>query len=186
MNVSENILSTPQTLDEQYSLVDLNDPVLHTETPRFDFSKPPINPIELYNILGRKLIEFDGLGLAAPQLGLPYNFFVIRADPIQGFFNARIVDISEDEIIMEESCLSYPGLVLKIKRPKLIQVRYFTPEGIGKTSKFQDMTARVIQHELDHVHGIVMSDRVSRLSLEMAIKKAKKNGHTYHIGDFYV
>lgn len=183
MNVSENILNTPQNLDKQYELVEQTDPVLHTATPRFDFSNPPIHPVELYNILGNKLKEYDGLGLAAPQLGLPYNFFVIRSDPIQGFFNAKIVDTSDEQVILEEGCLSYPGLVLKVKRPKLVRIRFADPEGTIKTLKFQDMTARIVQHELDHVEGVVFTDRVSRLSLEMAIKKANKNGHKYKIGD---
>lgn len=185
MNVSENTLNTPQNLDEQYSLVELTDPVLHTATPRFDFSNPPIHPVELYNILGNKLREHDGLGLAAPQLGLPYNFFVIRSDPIQGFFNAKIVDTSEEQVLLEEGCLSYPGLVLKVKRPKVVRIRYSDPNGEVKTSKFQDMTARIIQHEIDHVEGVVFTDRVSRLSLEMAIKKANKLGYKYKIGELY-
>jgi len=185
MNVSENTFNIPQISNEQYELVESSNPVLHTATEKFNFSDPPIHPVELYNILGNKLREHDGLGLAAPQLGLPYNFFVIRSDPVQGFFNANVVDTSEEEVILEEGCLSYPGLVLKVKRPKLIRIRFSDPEGNTKTAKYQDFTARIIQHEIDHINGIVFSDRVSRLSLEMAIKKTNKKGYHYKIGDFY-
>jgi peptide deformylase len=135
--------------------------------------------------MGNKLLELEGLGLAAPQLGLPFNFFVIRSNPVQGFFNATIVDHSEEEVLLEEGCLSYPGLVLKIKRPRNIKVRAFNPEGVANTYTFQDMTARIIQHEIDHINGVVFTDKVSRLQLEMAIKKASKSGHTYKIGDLY-
>ena len=79
--------------------------------------------------------------------------------------------------------MTYPGLIVKVKRPRIIRVRYASPTGEITTEKYQDMTARIIQHELDHLNGITLGNRVSRLHLEMAIKKAKKRGHNYRIGD---
>ena len=183
MNMSETGTDI-NTSEGQFKLVGFDSPVLHTATGKFDFYNPPFNPVGLYQIMGNKLLEYDGLGLAAPQIGLPYNFFVIRSDPVLGFFNAKIVDTSEEELLMDEACLSYPGLTLKIKRPQVIRVRYQTPDAQFHTQVFQDMTARIIQHELDHVNGIVMSDRASKLQLEFAIKKANKNGQHYKMKDF--
>jgi peptide deformylase len=74
-------------------LVDCNDPILKQKTENFDFANPPINPVELYNDLAETMRENDGLGLAAPQVGLPYRVFVMRAENIIGIFNPRIVDI---------------------------------------------------------------------------------------------
>jgi peptide deformylase len=164
-------------------LVKANDNILRTACSKFDFGNPPTNPVELYKLLGNELIEKGGIGLAAPQLGLPYHFFVIHSDPVMGFFNAKIVDVSEEQIELEEGCLSFPGITLKITRPRVIRVRFADPLGNITTQKFQDMTARVIQHELDHCEGIVFGDRVSRLNLEIASKKAKKLGYNYNIGD---
>lgn len=161
-------------------LVESGNPILKTELPRFDFSNPPINPVELYNQVGKALIAYNGLGLAANQLGYPYRMFVIKSDPIQGFFNPIIVDQSDEQIEMEEGCLSYPGLILKIKRPQVIKVRYADPTGVVQTKKYQDLTARIIQHEIDHLNGVVFGSKVSRLQLERAIKKSNKN---YIIGD---
>jgi len=183
MNTSE-IGTDTSTSEGQFNLVGIDSPILHTATEKFNFHNPPINPVELYQIMGKKLLEYDGLGLAAPQLGLPYNFFVIRSDPVLGFFNANIVDKSDEELLQEEACLSYPGLAFKVKRPQVIRVRYQRPDGEFHTQVFQDMTARIVQHELDHVNGIVMSDRVSRLQIEMAIKKANKHGMNYKMKDF--
>lgn len=160
-----------------------NDPDLRKKYPKFNFSDPPTNPIDLYNLIGNELIEKEGLGLAAPQLGLPYHFFVLRTSPVLGMFNARIVDKSEEHIDLEEGCLSFPGILLKIKRPRVIKVRFTDPLGKTVTQQFQDMTARIIQHELDHCEGILIGNHVSRLNLEMAIKKAKKLGYDYNVGD---
>jgi len=108
---------------------------------------------------------------------------VIRTEPVLGMFNAEIVDASEDMMTMDEGCLTWPGLVLTITRPQVIRIRYATPTGERFTKKYQDMTARIIQHELDHIRGIPFGRHVPRLVLEMALKKAKKQGHKYRIGD---
>jgi peptide deformylase len=65
----------------------------------------------------------DGLGLSANQIGLPYRAFAIKAEKIIVCFNPRIVDYSEETIYLEEGCLSYPNLYIKVKRPKKIKIR---------------------------------------------------------------
>ena len=87
-------------------LVPPNAPVLKDGTERFDFSNPPIDPVELYNTLGQAMIDHGGMGLAAPQIGLPYRSFVMRSENIIGCFNPKIVDASEEFVILEESCLT--------------------------------------------------------------------------------
>lgn len=164
-------------------LVDKKHEVLRTPATKFDFLNPPINPVELYNTLGSILKEKNGLGLAAPQIGYGLRVFVVRANPILPFFNPVIVDKSEEEVTLEEGCLTFPGILVKIKRPRVIKVRFADPMGQYQTKVFQDLTARVIQHEVDHLDGILIGNRVGPVSLERAVKAAAKNGHPYLIGD---
>jgi peptide deformylase len=164
-------------------LVEVKDPILRTPTEKFNFQNPQVNPIDLYNQLGRRMIDLNGIGLSACQVGFPLDVFVIRSQPIMAFFNAEIVDQSEDTLEIAEGCLSFPGVRLMITRPQVIKVRYSDPLGARKTAKFQDMTARIIQHEKDHCDGITFAHRVPRLKLEQAIKKAKKDGYNYLVND---
>ncbi len=175
----------PESLDlETYKLVPFGSEILRTKTEKFDFSTPPINPIELYQRMSKTLVETDGAGLAAVQVGLPYRMFVMRSDPIMGFFNPIIVDKSDEKIWLDEGCLTYPGILLKIKRAKKIRIRFSEANGETTTKIFDGMSARIIQHELMHCDGELFGDVSSRLQLEMAIKKANKHGHHYVIRDF--
>lgn len=164
-------------------LVPKTSPILRTPCDRFDFSNPQVNPVELYNEMGKYLIEKQGLGLAANQIGYPYQVFVIWSDPIRAFFNPVIVDESEEQVTLEEACLSFPGIVVKVTRPRVIKIRYADPTGEIKTEKFQDMTARILLHETDHINGKLFTQNCSRLELELAIKKAKKKGYHYIMKD---
>jgi peptide deformylase len=161
-------------------LVPYTDPILRKQLDRFDFESAPRNPVELYNELGTKLVELGGLGLAANQVGWPHRLFVIHSNPIKGFFNPSIVDTSEEDYKAEEGCLTIPGLILKVRRPRKIRLRYTEPNGNVKTEVFDGLTARIVQHELDHVNGVLFTTKVSRLELELAIKRSKQ---PYIIGD---
>lgn len=155
-------------------LVPSTDPILREEMPRFDFKNPPMDPHELAHILAQTMIKNDGFGLAAPQIGLPYRVFVVIGSPILCCFNPKIVDVSEDELVMEEGCLSYPNLFVKIKRPQVIRIRYTRPDGVTVTEQYQDLTARVMQHELDHLDGICHLNRANKIHLDQARNKMKK------------
>jgi peptide deformylase len=155
-------------------LVNNTDQILYTKTQRFDFSNPPIDPSELAHILAQTMIANNGIGLAAPQIGLPYRAFVLTGKPILCCFNPIIVDTSSEQIYLEEGCLSFPGLIVKIKRPKIIRARYTMPNGETVTNKFIGMTARTFQHELDHLNGVVFTQRANSYHLEQAKKKRRK------------
>jgi peptide deformylase len=155
------------------NLVNKNDPILKTELEHFDFSNPPTDPIELAHDLAQTMIDRKGIGLAANQVGLPYRVFVISGEQILACFNPRIVDYSSEQVYMIEGCLSHPGLAIKVKRPSTIKVRYTQPNGETKTEKFQGLTARVFQHELDHLNGIVHINRASLIHKEQAFKQQR-------------
>lgn len=156
-------------------IVHSNDPILKQEMERFDFTNPPVDPIELAANLGDTMDANNGLGLAANQVGLPYRVFVMRGAELPTVcFNPRIVDESTETVLLEEGCLSHPNLFVKIKRARRIKVRYAEPNGNVVTQVFDGMTARVFQHELDHLNGICHLQRANRYHLEQAKKNAKK------------
>lgn len=157
-----------------HELIDCNDPLLKNEVGSFDFTNPPIDPIELAHALAQTMIQNNGLGLSANQIGLPFRAFAMVGSPIIVCFNPRIVDTSSEQVVLEEGCLSYPNLFVKIKRPKMIKVRYTEPNGNTVTKTFDGMTARIFQHELDHLNGIRYIDRANKFHLEQARKAAKK------------
>ena len=158
-------------------LVKHNDPILITQCQPFNFQEPPFAPIEFSNELVKAMYEWNGLGLAANQVGVPYRVFAMRGQP-QNFvcFNPRIVLPSSEQIILDEGCLSFPGLVVKVKRPRHIRVRFDTPNGDTRTETFIGMSARVFQHELDHLNGLLYFNKANRYHKEIALKKWKK-GH---------
>jgi len=167
-----------------FELVNKQDPILYKPTQRFNFTDSPFDPIEFSKEFIKFMYESKGIGLAANQVGIPYSVFAMRGDP-ENFvcFNPRIVQPSHEEIILEEGCLTYPGFYVKIKRPRHIRVRFNTPNGDVLTKQFTGMTARIFQHEYDHLQGTPFFLRASRVSLEMALKRAKKLGYTYTMKD---
>lgn len=165
-----------------YELVKQDHPLLSTQLEYFDFENPPIDPVELAKNLTETMLKNNGLGLSANQCGLPYRVFVLANNPVMACFNPRVIDASyETEIALEEGCLSYPYLYLKVKRPRMIKVRYTMPNGETVTEKFDGLTARVFLHEMDHMEGVNFTTKVHRYHLDKALKKkqqflrAKKN-----------
>ena len=158
-------------MQHMYKLIEHNSPLLKQVTEKFDFSNPPTDPVQLYNDLAKIMIDEGGIGLSANQVGLPYRFFVLRAEQVIGCFNPIIVDQSSEMVMLEEGCLSFPGLMVKIKRPRRIKVRFAEPDGQIYTKVFDGMTARAFQHELSHLDGRTMFDDCSYIERERAKKK---------------
>ena len=158
-----------------YSLVSETNPILKMKTELFDFNAPPINPVILYRNMANTMLEKNGIGLAAPQVGLPYRMFVMRTHPeVLGIFNPILVDFSEEQIILEEGCLSFSNLLIKVKRPRKIRARFTNPDGQTETRVFDGITARCFLHELDHLNGTTMLDVVSRTQVDVAMRKRNK------------
>jgi peptide deformylase len=157
-----------------YELIPPNSPILKQELENFDFSNSPVNPLDLVTDLAETMLASNGIGLSANQVGLPYRVFVMYGDELIPCFNPRIVDMSTETVVMEEGCLSYPDLFVKVKRPRRIKVRYTEPNGQTVTRVFDGITARVFQHELDHLNGVNYQQRANKLHLEQARKKKKK------------
>lgn len=149
---------------------------LTSETTPFNFNNPPVDPVKLASDLVKSMYEYNGIGLAANQIGLPYRVFCMRGTPENLVcFNPKIVTYSNESIELEESCLSFPGLIVKIKRPQHIRARFQYPNGETVTRQYTGMTARIFQHELDHLDGKLYYTRAPRVIRDLAFKRMKKN-----------
>lgn len=157
-----------------YDLIEHDSDILREELPLFDFSNPPIDPLELAKNLLETMRHHKGIGLSANQVGLPYKVFVMEGDPAFACFNPKIVDVSEEIVSLPEGCLSYPGVNVPVKRPAHIRVRFTAPDGNTMTRKFTGMTARIFQHEYDHLHGTNFLKKMHPAHKEKALRQLKK------------
>lgn len=154
--------------------------LIHHETPSlrhasevFNYANPQMDAVELATNLYETLMSTPYLGLSAPQCGINLRVFALRTNPGIVCFNPRLVDKSEEVIVLDEMCMSFEHLAVPVKRPKKIKVRYFEPNGNVKTEVFDGMTARYFLHELDHLDGILYTQRANKMHVERAMRKKK-------------
>ena len=121
-----------------------------------------------------------GIGLAAIQVGVPKRVIVLDIAQKEGqknpmyFVNPEIIDKSKNESTYEEGCLSVPGQFAEIDRPDECYVKYLDYQGQQKEIRAKGMLATCIQHEMDHLEGILFIDYLSKLKKSMIIKKLSK------------
>lgn len=167
----------------QLPLVSIDDKILRTVQPRFNFSNPATDPIQLAKTLAESMITNQTVALSAPQIGLPYRAFCIASNPIICCFNPVIADKSTEQVLLEEGDCNFPSLLLKVKRSKIIKIRYAEPNGNFVTKKFVGITARIMLQMVDHLDGKLFFDYCSRAQKDIAIAKANKLGVKYQIKD---
>ena len=140
---------------EIFNLVNEDDPVLLEELKPFDFANPPVDPVRFASSLVETCKRNRGLGLSTNQCGFQHRVFVMgTGEDYVAFFNPEVTWVSDENIKMEEGCLSFPDLFLNIERPIAIAVKYQDFNGTVKTTNFAGLTARCFLHELDHMDGI--------------------------------
>lgn len=115
--------------------------------------------IDMHDAMNRD----HGIGLAAPQVGVSKRLFVVGLDnePLHVFINPRVVAMSEETSEYEEGCLSFPGLYFTVVRPAAVDIEAVDVRGKPFRLSADGLLARVIQHEYDHLDGILFIDRVS-------------------------
>lgn len=131
------------------------------------------------------LAQSEGIGLAAPQIGKDIRLVVIDLDVLSEDFpeykdfrkvyiNGHILEFDDSEIeTLEEGCLSLPGLHERVTRPTRIKVKYFDENFVEHDEWVEGYLARVIQHEFDHLEGVVFADRLSPLRKQLVKNKLK-------------
>jgi len=153
-----------------YPIVVYGHPVLRKVAEDIDRDYPNLD--QLVADLFETLYRSEGLGLAAPQIGKSIRVFVIDGEPLaedepemagfkKVFINARIIERSGDIELMAEGCLSIPNLREEVKREGHVRITYYDENWEFHDEVYRGYLARVIQHEYDHLDGILFTDRVS-------------------------
>ena len=165
-------------------LIPPSDPRVQTAIAPFDDAMLKDEGFKDRKELSDKMFEamkkYGGIGLSANQVGLPFNMFVMGDHPNleNGMkltcFNPMIISKSEEEVIMEEGCLTFPFLFLKITRPRKVVVKYTDENNELKEGQLDGMMSRVFQHEYEHMLGRTFTEHASKLKLDRAYKKAEK------------
>ena len=157
-------------------VVNYGNPILRKKCSQVtDFSKLS----GLINDMFDTMYEEEGIGLAANQVGVDLNLFIIDITGIEEdektrvFVNGKIID-ARGESWFEEGCLSIPDIRLNVKRPDIIRFKYQDEKGEEYEEEFDGLLARAIQHEVDHLNGVFIVDRVSQTE-KMSVSKELKN-----------
>lgn len=128
----------------------------------------PVQNIDLETVsilkdMAASMEHYGGVGLAAPQIGLGLALVVIKLSaefPLLELINPEIIGRSEEETIAVEGCLSIPGIFGEVKRFEQVEVRYQDRKGKWKKMRASGFLARALQHELDHLQGVLFVDKV--------------------------
>jgi|TARA_A200000159_G_scaffold164764_1_gene196082 peptide deformylase len=135
---------------------------------------------DLTEFMFQTMTRYGGIGLSANQVGLPFNMFVMGGHPQvedglkMACFNPMILSVGDEEIMMKEGCLTYPFIFLSIKRPRKCVAKYTDESGDLKEASLDGLLSRVYQHEYEHMLGRTFTEHASKMKLQMAEKKAKK------------
>jgi peptide deformylase len=158
-----------------YQLIEEASKVLRTPPLVFDFENRT-DAEEIEKSLTEAMERFGGIGLSANQVGLDARVFVMKSQDqgIVAFFNPEITKVSQETDLMKEGCLSFPDIYLMIKRAKLIELKYQNAQGEDKVVSLEGLASRCVQHEVDHLNGIIFLQRASRLKLDRALKSRPK------------
>ena len=144
---------------------------LYTASEQFDFDDIPFGykTLELFeHDLIHLMTHSQGMGLAANQIGITKRFFAMGHESFDLFqkpaiiYNPVLVSADEEQEVVQEGCLSFPGVLLQVSRPKMVLVRYQNNLGEFFMSRLAGMEARCFQHELDHINGITFNQRAEK------------------------
>ena len=169
-------------------IVAFGDPVLKSEAEEIDQDYEGLD--KLISDMWETMYEADGVGLAAPQVGLSIRMFVADGSPFgegedgdpdcldfkRVMINPVIFESSEETSVMEEGCLSIPGIREKVIRPVSIKIEYYNEKWDLIEEELHGIAARIVQHEYDHLDGVMIPDHIS------PVKRRLLNGKLRDIG----
>jgi peptide deformylase len=170
-----------------YPIVAYGDPVL--KKPAIDIVKGTVDVKKLAGDMFETMYEARGVGLAAPQIGMNIRMFVADASPIDKddepeeedhdtevpfkkvFINPQILEENGNDWGYEEGCLSIPGIRSEVLRAERLIIRYFDEDWKEHTEEYEGIRARIIQHEYDHIEGILFIDHLSAIKKRLIKSK---------------
>ncbi len=159
-------------------IVIMGDPVLRTPGEEVDVFDDELR--ELVRDMFETMYHAEGIGLAAPQIGLSKRVCVVdlrhedKPDEKVALVNPKVVWASDETEKEPEGCLSIPGLEEIVRRPARVRIEGKDPDGKDISVEADELFARALQHEIDHLDGVLFLDRVSALKRRMLLKKWKK------------
>ncbi len=139
---------------------------------------------DIINDLFDSMYEKDGIGLAANQVGLDMNLFIIdithteETNDVNIFINSKIISKNGNQKLYQEGCLSLPEIALDVTRPEYVKIKYQTLDKKWHENEFGGLMSRAIQHEIDHLNGIFVIDRISpseRIKYQNQLKTLETN-----------
>ncbi|ABQ70389.1 peptide deformylase [Rhizorhabdus wittichii] len=164
--------------------------ILEAPDPRLRTISTPVEAVDdelraLIADMFETMYDAPGIGLAAIQVGVPKRVLVIdlqeeedaEGKPIRHprvFINPELFDPSEEQSVYNEGCLSVPEQYAEVERPAVIHARWLDEQGAKHEERLEGLLATCLQHEMDHLEGILFIDHLSRLKREMVMKKLEK------------
>ena len=165
-------------------------PIIEAPDPRLRLISKPVDSVDdgirsLVADMFETMYEAPGIGLAAVQVGVPQRLLVIdlqekdddEGKPVRDprvFINPELLDPAEDLNVYNEGCLSVPDQYAEVERPAAIRARWMDLDGKQHDERIEGMLATCLQHEMDHLEGILFIDHLSRLKRDMVMKKLLK------------
>jgi peptide deformylase len=165
-------------------------PIVEVPDPRLRQISSPVETVDdgvrkLVADMFETMYAAPGIGLAAIQVGVPKRILVIDlqepeeegGEPVKKplvFINPEILDHSERDVPYSEGCLSIPDQYAEVDRPDLIRARWLDEQGVAHEEEIDGLLAVCLQHEMDHLNGILFIDHLSRLKRDMVLKKLAK------------
>lgn len=160
-------------------------PILTAPDPRLKKISKPVEKVDdeirqLMDDMLQTMYEAPGIGLAAPQVGVLKRVIVVDIDregaqtgPL-AMANPEIVDVSDEDASYEEGCLSVPEHYAEVQRPAKVKIRYLDRDNEIRTLEAEGLVATCLQHEIDHLDGILFIDKISALKRNMILRKLVK------------
>jgi peptide deformylase len=161
-----------------YPIITIPDSVLRTEAAPVERVDDELRA--LADDMLATMYDAPGVGLAAPQIGILRRLIVMDAardddppDPVV-MVNPEILALSDEMRTHEEGCLSIPEVTAEVERPNIVRVAYLDLEGKPQEDELEGIWATIVQHEIDHLNGVLFIDYLSRLKRDMIVKKFTK------------
>jgi peptide deformylase len=159
--------------------------ILTAPDPRLKAMSEPVARVDdgiraLVDDMIESMYAADGIGLAAIQVGVPKRLLVMdlaqkegRREP-QAYINPKILWASDETTLVQEGCLSVPDIWEDVERPSRIRAEYLDRDGVLQTVDADGLLATCLQHEMDHLNGILFIDHLSKLKRSIALRKVQK------------
>lgn len=165
-------------------------PILETPDPRLRTKSLPVDGVDddmraLIADMFETMYDAPGIGLAAIQVGVPQRILVMdlqeeedaEGKPIRNprvFINPELFEPSSEMSVYSEGCLSVPDQFADVERPAIVHARWLDEQGVKHEERLEGLLATCLQHEMDHLEGILFIDHLSRLKRDMLLKKLDK------------